>query len=162
MEPLTACGLTSPPCALSEPILYLSLFFRRNRGTYYERLQRVRTHGAWEEWLRFFREGVLVTSREAVETARRILALFRSDEEKIKTLGRAAGSALRVHLDLRSRPLLSIGKVAALTGLTEPTVGSSLRRLEELSMVREVTGKQRNRIFAYAHYLELLEAEATD
>jgi len=143
--------------ALSEPILYLSLFFRRHRETYYEKLQRVRTHGEWEEWLRFFLEGVLVTSREAVETARRILSLFREDEERIKELGRAAGSALRVHTALQRRPLLWIAKAAEMTRLTEPTVGSSLQRLESMGIVGEVTGKQRYRIYAYTSYLALLE-----
>jgi Fic family protein len=52
--------------ALREPLLYLSLYFKTNRDRYYDLLQRVRTHGAWEEWLVFFLEGTEITARSAV------------------------------------------------------------------------------------------------
>ncbi|MDB4952354.1 MAG: hypothetical protein JWM27_5003 [Gemmatimonadetes bacterium] len=83
--------------ALSQPLLYLSLYFKANRQTYYDLLQRVRTEGVWEEWLAFFLEGVIATSSQATDTARRILALFETDRLRIEALGRVAHVALRVH-----------------------------------------------------------------
>src|SRR5438067_6669482 len=62
--------------ALKEPLLYLSLYFKRHRSRYYDHLQRVRTEGAWEEWLQFFVTGVATTAQAAAETATRILRLF--------------------------------------------------------------------------------------
>ena len=147
--------------ALSEPILYLSLHFKQHRDEYYETLDRVRTHGEWEEWLRFFLEGVLTTSRQAVETARAALALFDRDRQRLQGLGRTAGSALQVHQAAQRHPLLSIKRGAARTGLSEPTVAAAFRRMEDLGMVREVTGKKRDRLFSYAPYLALL-AEGTE
>ena len=147
--------------ALSEPILYLSLHFKLHRDEYYERLQRVRSHGEWEEWLRFFLDGVLMTSRQAVETARAALALFEQDRRRLQSLGRTAGSALQVHEAVQRQPLLSIKKGAARTGLSEPTVAASFARMEELGMVHEITGKKRGRLFSYAPYLALL-AEGTE
>jgi Fic family protein len=139
----------------------LSRFFRRHRQVYYELLQRIRTHGDWEEWLRFFLRGVFETSREAVTTARSMLDLFREDKSRLTNLGRASGSALRLHAVLRRRPLLRIGRAAEITGLTEPTIAASVARLEGLGIVREITGRQRGRIYRYSAYLDLLEGKAT-
>lgn len=81
---------------MSQPLLYLSLYLKWNRDEYYARLQRVRTHGEWEEWLRFFLEGVS-DAGSATETTQRLLALVEEDRRAIHNLGRASGSALRLH-----------------------------------------------------------------
>ncbi|MBI5442959.1 MAG: Fic family protein [Deltaproteobacteria bacterium] len=142
--------------ALRQPLLYLSLFFKENRGVYYDLLQKVRLEGAWEEWLLFFLEGVLSTSQQAVSTAQKILTVFDRDRGRIEQLGRPAGSVLRVHQYLQRKPLSSIPKAAVETGLTRPTVAASLRHLGELGIVRELTGKERHRLFVYDEYLEIL------
>ena len=82
---------------LKDPTLYLSLYFKTHRATYYELLQRVRDNGDWEAWLEFFLTGITETSNQAVETAKLMLALFERDRQKIESLGRPAASALRVH-----------------------------------------------------------------
>jgi Fic family protein len=98
--------------ALREPLLYLSLYFKTNRDRYYDLLQRVRTHGAWEEWLAFFLEGTEITARSAAEAAKQILTLFAKDRDRIQKIGRAASSALRVHEYMQKKPLVGIGAVA--------------------------------------------------
>ena len=90
--------------ALQEPLLYLSLYFKRNRDEYYERLQRVRIHGEWNQWLRFFFEGVSETAQQAALTAKEILSLFAEDRKQIGDLGRQAGSAQRIHTLLQKNP----------------------------------------------------------
>ena len=143
---------------LSAPILYLSLYFKTYREEYYGHLQRVRTDGAWEEWLRFFLEGVQATSKQAVDTARDVLALFDRDRRRIEAeAGRAAGSALRVHEVLQRRPLVSIGDAADRVELSWPTVASAFERMEGLGVVREVTGKDRGRVYLYADYMDVLD-----
>ena len=52
---------------ISEPLVYLSLFFKENRTEYYEQLQTVRTHGTWEEWIEFFLDGIAEVTEEAYE-----------------------------------------------------------------------------------------------
>ncbi len=143
--------------ALSEPILYLSLFFKQNRATYYDLLQQVRTEGNWEDWLRFFLTGVLETSEQAVQTAKAILRLFEADRRKIETLKRPAASAMRVHQYLQTKPLTSIQSAATALGLTLPTVTTALANLTTLGIVEELTGKQRNRMFYYSAYVKILE-----
>jgi Fic family protein len=141
---------------LAQPILYASLYFKVQRLEYYERLQRVRTHGDWEGWLRFFLEGLATSADDAVSTARRCLALFESDRQKLSALGRAAASGLRVHECLQRKPIARIGDLARQLGLTYPTVASALARMQRLGIVDELTGFARNRVFTYAPYIELL------
>lgn len=142
--------------ALSEPLLYLSLYFKTHRQLYYDLLQRVRLKGDWEAWLTFFLEGVAVTAEEAWNTARRILRLFEEDRGRIEKIGRAAGSALRVHQLMRKKPLLNIMRATEELGLSRPTVTASLKHLETLGIVKEITGRQRDRTFVYTEYLGIL------
>jgi Fic family protein len=145
--------------ALSQPLLYLSLYLRERRDDYYASLQRIRDTGDWEQWIVFFLAGVEGVAEQATETAQRILALFESDRTSIqKALGKSAMSALQVHDYLRRHAVASSSVVVTATGLSLPTVLSALSRLENLGVVRETTGQARNRVYVYDKYLEILNA----
>lgn len=141
---------------LSEPLLYLSLYFKQNRAEYYRLLDVVRSEGDWEAWTRFFLRGVAETAGSAVSTAKRLTALFSSDRELIQTQGRRAGSALRVFDALTSRAVLTLPATVERTGLSFPGASDGMKLLGELNIVRELTGKKRNRIYAYERYLAVL------
>ena len=145
---------------LHEPLLYLSLYFKQNRAEYYRLLDTVRYDGDWEAWLDFFLEGVHTTATGAVETANRLVALFQEDAARIQGLGRSAPNTLRVFDAFRSRPVASIKDVRRRTGVTAPTAGRAIDALEELNIVEEITGRQRDRIFAYRRYLNILNEGA--
>jgi Fic family protein len=146
---------------LREPLLYLSLYFKQHRVIYYELLDAVRLGGDWETWLEFFLEGVRQTAEEAVATAQRLVKLFEEDRGRIQPSGRRAGSALRVHEVLKARPIVSIQEVSNRTNLSFPAVAKAMELLVKLGVAREVTGKQRHRIFAYDRYLAIL-SEGTE
>lgn len=146
---------------LREPLLYLSLYLKQNQEAYYRLLQAVREEGDWEAWLTFFLEGVRQTAEGAVTTAQRLTTLFREDRGRIELTGRRAGSALRVHQALKERPLASVQNLCKRTGLSFPAAGSSMELLVEIGIARELTGKQRNRVFAYDRYLAIL-SEGTE
>lgn len=141
---------------LSRPFLYLSLYLRQNRAEYYDALQRVRLHGDWEGWLRFYLIGVESVAREASRTTVALRELFETDQRRVAGLGRAAGSALMVFNLLRDRIALSLPRAAAELGLTWPTVSSALQRLERLGIAREMSGRARNRVYAYDKQLQIL------
>lgn len=148
--------------ALREPMLYLSLYFKTNRDEYYARLQDVREKGDWEGWLRFFLTGVLVTADQAVKAAQDILRMFDADRRRIASIGQQANSALRVHDVLQVRPIITATvarKLLEAKGmpLSEPTVYSAIKQLEKIGIVRELTGKSRNRLYAYAEYMRILD-----
>ena len=112
--------------------------------------------GDWEAWLHFFFTGVRDTAEQAVATARRLLDLFTRDRAQIQTLGRASGSAWRVHQALQSSPILSIARLSEKTGLSVVTCGGIVRQLESLGMVHELTGGKYGRLYSYQQYLDIL------
>ena len=141
---------------LSSPLLYLSLFLRQHRDEYYRLLDGVRRDGDWEAWLDFFLQGVTETASSAVDTAHRLVSMFAEDQERIQTVGRSAGSLLRVHQVLKERAVVTIPTVCESAGLSFPAVSSSLGRLADLDIVHEITGRRRNRVFVYHEYLAVL------
>jgi Fic family protein len=142
--------------AMKEPLLYLSLYLKTHRQDYYDLLQNVRNEGDWEKWLNFFMIGVKETSEQAVDTAKKLVKLFDSDRQKIQSVGKLAGSALRVHHALQQKPIMPISKVSDMTGLSVPTVTSCMMTLEKLGIVRELTGQRRRRLFGYDEYVRIL------
>ena len=141
---------------LKEPILYLSLYIKTHRRYYYDLLQRVREDGDWEAWIEFFLEGITETSLQAADAARQILSLFEEDRAKIESLGRPATSALRVHQVLQQKPIIAIPDTARESGMSAPTAAKSIQHLRDLGLLREITGKQRGRMFVYSDYLGIL------
>ncbi len=149
---------------LSAPLLYLSLYLKMHRDVYYQLLQQVRENGDWESWLKFFFEGVLETSSQAVTSAKQILALFESDRELLQPspgmniYGKTqALSLLSVFDALKNNPILSIKQTAEKAGLAFPTAKRALEKLEKAGIVREMTGKRRGKIFIYDKYLQILQ-----
>ena len=147
---------------LREPLLYLSLFFKQHRTTYYDLLNRVRLTGDWESWLAFFLEGVRATAEAALSTADRLSTIFQDDRDRLAERGgRKLGSALRMHDALKARPILSLPVACQDTGLSFQAAASAMETLARHGIAREVTGKRRGRLFAYDAYLSIL-AEGTD
>lgn len=141
---------------LRRPLLYLSLYLKRNRDLYYERLQAVRVEGAWEAWLRFFLQGVVEVADSTADTTRSIVEMIERDRERIHRLGRAAATALRVH-DLAVRRVVVKPPTAAdALDLSEPPVYGAIARLEEIGILREVTGRARGKTYVYGEYMDIL------
>ncbi|MFT6864870.1 MAG: Fic family protein [Akkermansiaceae bacterium] len=141
---------------LAQPMLYLSLHFKKNRNEYYEHLQNVRETGDWEAWLEFFLTGVIETSTEAVETARQLLTLF---QEHRTLLDSQAASVLRLHDALQRQPILSASVAAEKISASIPTATKALNKLIELGIVHEITGSSYGRTYAYSDYLAILSSD---
>ncbi len=144
---------------LREPILYLSLYFKTQRSDYYDQLQRVRETGDWEEWVRFFLIGVIETAGQGVATARSILDLFERDRARLEALDKLSPAMLKVFADLQKRPVTSAKDMTERMGMSMPTVNAALKKLEEIGIIEEITGKQRDRVFAYKDYIALLQRD---
>jgi Fic family protein len=145
---------------LREPSLYLSLYLKTHRDTYYQLLQEIRTHNAWEPWIAFFLEAVRSTAEEACTTAQRIQQLFSNDRTRLREMPRA-GSALQLHEYLQQHPITDLQDAARRTGLSYPTSGQAMDRLVGLGIAKEQTGKRRGRVYIYTEFLNILE-EGTD
>ena len=141
---------------LHKPLLYLSHYFKKYRQAYYELLQATRDAGDWESWLAFFLKGVTEVSKEAADTARRILALRENHRTLIADrLGRAAGNGHRVLEHLFRHPIVSVNEVRDLIGTTYTAANQLVDRMAQLGIMTEMTGQVRNRQFQYTSYVRL-------
>lgn len=134
--------------ALTQPFLYLSLYFKQYRDEYYQALQRVRTEGDWEGWMAYYLEGIDWTARQALATTTELLELFRVDRERVSSTVRSAAT-LRVYEELQKKAIVSIRRVTEALGITVPTATAALMRLQEMGIAREITGRSYGRLFAY-------------
>lgn len=141
---------------LKRPLLYLSYYFKHHRKEYYDRLQAVRDHGDWENWLKFFLRGVYRVSQKATETARQIVDLRESHWRTIAVqLSSAAGNALALLEDLYQCPIISVNRVSEITHLASPDARKLVAKFQKLGLLREITGRHRGQRFAYEPYLAL-------
>ncbi len=147
---------------LKEPLLYLSVFFKQYRDTYYHLLQQVRIVGDWEAWLLFFADAITATANQAVSTAQQLIQLLAADKLRLAQIGRLSGSATEILDALFAHPVANIATLNTATGLTAATIGKALDAMEnQLGMVNEITGQRRNRVYAYQAYLDILNQGTT-
>ena len=145
---------------LLKPVLYLSIFLKKHRMEYYERLQAIRDAGDWEGWLAFFLRGVAEVSNEAVETVRRILTLREGHRDIItERFGRSAGNGLRALERLYRLPILSVTDVQNIIGTSYTAANQLVARFVDAGILEEATGYQRNRQFRYAPYIHIFSDE---
>ncbi|MGI8775311.1 MAG: Fic family protein [Actinomycetota bacterium] len=145
---------------LARPLLYLSHFFKRHRQRYYDHLQAVRDEGAWEAWLKFLLRGVAEVAREATDTARQIVAMREEHRSLITSnLGRGAGKGLTFLEQLYFRPIVNVNTVMQMTELSFARANGLVGQLHGLGLLRETTGRRRNRVFSYEPYMALFREE---
>lgn len=141
---------------LKAPLLYLSLYLKSNRQEYYHYLQSVRETGDWEAWMQFFLRGVEETANQAAQTAQRIVALFNADHKKIDLSGKSTAGVLTIHSYLQHHPVTNTRKIKEVCNISLQTVLRSMSTLEEIGIVKEITGKERHKIFVYKEYMDIL------
>ena len=147
---------------LRQPLLYLSLFFKRHRDLYYDLLNQVRENGDWESWLAFFFEGVAVTGNQAFQMASSLLAVFKEDRERISQIGRAAPSAFEVHRFFQEHPVASIREAHKSLPISIPTLHASAKQLVQLGILRELPSRGKAHVYSYDRYMEILNAEENE
>ena len=141
---------------LEKPLLYLSLYFKKNRQEYYERLNAVRREGDWEGWIKFYLRGVYEISRQATEAAKAIMDLMANDRQRLAELGKAAPTALKLIDLLYKRPYVTISIVAKELSISSPAAAKAVNNLVGSDILKEVSGKKRDRIFLYETYLAII------
>jgi Fic family protein len=143
---------------LTKPLLYLSLFFKRHRAEYYRRLDAVRIHGDWEGWLDFFLDGVATIADEAVASARDLFAVVAEDRARVHATEGMSIGAVRLFELLPRHPIVSAASAIKMLDTTKPTAGRAIELLVAAGVLAELTGKKRDRSYAYRAYLDRLRA----
>ena len=142
---------------LTKPLLYLSLFFKRHREDYYRRLNAVRVDGDWEGWLDFFLDGVATIADEAVASARELFALVAEDRARVLGNEGMSIGPLRLFELLPRHPIVTVASAMKMLDTTKPTAGRAVELLVGAGVLVEMTGKRRDRSYAYRAYLDRLK-----
>jgi Fic family protein len=142
---------------LKQPVLYLSDFFERNRTLYYDNLMRVRTHNDINQWFKFFLTGVIETAKKGVTTFDGILQLQKMIDNKLKEIGGRSVDARKVVEYLYTQPIVDAQRVSTITGKSLKSTYSLLALLEELDIVKEITGAQRGKLYMFEDYVNLFK-----
>lgn len=142
---------------LSKPTLYLSDFFERNKGKYYDALTQVRTSGDIEHWLRFFLVGVAETAKHGAITFKKIIDLREDVEQRIMTMGKRAPIGKKFLLKLYSQPIVNSKQVSQWLEITPQSAITLLKEFERQDILTEMTGFKRNRLFVFSEYIKLFE-----
>ncbi|MBN1787018.1 MAG: Fic family protein [Sedimentisphaerales bacterium] len=141
---------------LAQPLLYLSKILSQSRQEYYDLLLQVSKNGNWEQWLKFYLRSVIIAASDASEKIREIVSLrSRHRQLIIDSMQGRAKSALIVLENLFSQPLVSIGKVMELLDVSNQTANNLVSDFVEMGILKETTGKKRNRIYMYSDYVQM-------
>lgn len=144
---------------LDSQLLYLSLAFKRHRPEYYARLSAVRTDGDWEGWTLFFLECVQEAANDGVATAGKLFNLLTNDRNRLLSQKNTTITAIRLFEKLPSNPMVTLPMAMELLDTTKPTASKAIDVLRKAKVLNETTGKQRDRLYAYANYLNLITGD---
>lgn len=141
---------------LNAPLLYLSVAFKRHHQDYYKHLNAVRSNGDWEGWTRFFLTCVTEAADDAVASAQKLFAVTTADRVKVASHPKATVAAIRLMELLSSNPMVTLPLTIKLLDVSKPTAQRTIEFLQDNSILQETTGKRRDRVYAYHHYLQVL------
>ncbi|MEP6934334.1 MAG: Fic family protein [Nitrospirota bacterium] len=143
--------------ALPEPLLYLSAYFERYRNEYYRLLLAVSQSDKWIDWISFFLLGVAEQSRDALARSGQLLRLWQEYREKFQS---ARSSALQLRLldQLFVYPAITVNQAATLLKVTHRSAQLNIEKLVCKGILKEATGKQRNRVFVTPQIVKIIEA----
>ena len=142
---------------LQKPTLYLSDFFERHKGAYYDSLTIARTSNDLEQWIKFFLNGVVDTAKNGKETLKSIVGLCKQYEDKIVSLGRKIPIAQKLLLSLFSNPVISVNQASEHLEIGFAAASRLIADFQRLGLLREVTGLSRNRLFVLSEYITLFK-----
>ena len=140
---------------LQKPTLYLSDYFARNKGSYYDALTLVRASNNIDHWVKFFLSGVIETSKKSKVTLEKIINIRQKYEQKFVELGRRAKLGQALVYKMFSHPITNTHRISKDLGVSFVTATRLIKDLESVGILKEITGFARNRSFELHEYLNL-------
>ena len=144
---------------LNSPALYISYYLKKNRIEYYDRMSEVRNKNNYEQWIKFFLNAIKESANESIETIKKLSKLHDENIRKIDLMGRASKNARTVFDYLEQNPIIDIGKTAEELNLAFSTVSLAVNRLIDVGILIQTNNANRNRVFSYEDYLEILRKD---
>ena len=146
---------------LHQPVIYISYFLKKNQVEYYDRISEVRRSGNYEQWVEFFLESVEEAANDSLLTIQKLVKLHDTNIEKLPKSNRAKDNLRAIFDYIEQYPIIDIKRTAKALSLSYNTVASCVKKLEELSIVKETTNALRNKVYSYFDYMEILRKDVT-
>jgi Fic family protein len=144
---------------LTHETLYISYYLKRNRIEYYDRLMEVRTKGNFEQWVKFFLKAIYESAQDAIVTIEELVKLHDRNSNVVKNTGKAAKTVMKVFSYLESSPIIDIKKTSEKLGISFNAAANAVGILVDLNILKQTENVQRNRVFAYEEYLQILRKD---
>lgn len=144
---------------LSYPTLYISYFLKRNRIEYYDRLTEVREKGNFEQWVKFFLQGIYESAEDSISSIDLLVELHDKNYASVQEIDTRTKSVSRIFDYLESTPIIDIQKTSEELKLAYNTVSSAVKKLEKLGILSKVSDNKRFKYFAYEEYLSILRKD---
>ena len=141
---------------LTRPLLYLSYYLKKYRDKYYDYLMKIRLKGDWEEWLKFFLQGVAEISLEAASSAKEIIGLKDKLTKELFKKKIGGTHAVRLLDMLFEKPLISVSDIVTQLNVSRQTATQLVNRFNEAAILNEVSGKKRYRKYLFADYIKII------
>lgn len=143
---------------LDMPLLYLSTYFEKNKGLYYDNLSNVRDRSDMLQWIKYFLVGIEQTAAKSADTLSKILNFKEMTENSIRqSFGRRSTHAIMLLHALMKNPYVTAEKAATICSLSYKAANDLVKKLQEAGLLTEITGQSRNRMYVFQSYLDLFE-----
>ncbi len=144
---------------LTHETLYISYYLKQNRIEYYDRLMEVRTKGNYEQWVKFFLRAIYESAQDAIQTIEELVKLHDRNSDVVKKTGKAAKTVMKIFNYLERSPIIEIKKTSKELGISFNATANAVDILVNLDILKQTENVQRNRVFAYEEYLQVLRKD---
>ena len=143
---------------LTKPLLYLSTYFDKKKGLYYDNLTFVRTRNDMTQWIKYFLVGIAETAKEAADTLSKVIKLkSKLDQMAYTRFGKKGKTASKLINYLFEMPIIDVRAAEEKTGLSYKAANSLVNDFIKARILSEMTGNSRNRLFYFQEYLKLFD-----
>ena len=144
---------------ISEPIIYISYFLKKNQIEYYDRITEVRQSGNYEQWVSFFLEAVSAAAKDSMTTIEELRDLHEKNTERLPKTNRKNDNVRRVFDYIEQHPIIDISKTSEALGVSYNTVSTAVNKLVQLGILKDTTNYSRNRVFVYEKYINIIKRD---
>lgn len=141
---------------MPQPLMYLSAYLKQHQSEYYRRLSSIRIEGDWEGWVEFFLEGVELAAAQAERGVVALASLVSGDRRRLLDSPKAGPVGYRLFEALPMMSRFTIEMARQRLGTSFPTATAAVKLLEDLGIVKELTGQKKNRSYSYQAYIDLM------
>ena len=144
---------------ISEPIIYISYFLKKNQIEYYDRITEVRQSGNYEQWVSFFLEAVSAAAKDSMTTIEELRDLHDRNIERLPKTNRKNDNVRRVFDYIEQHPIIDIRKTSEALELSSNTVSTAVNKLVQIGILKDKTNYSRNRVFVYEEYINIIKRD---